>query len=199
MLNDKDYTFYLHGKSPDERREHRGGFAVKNSLLGSIIPPVGGTKRNLVKLQLQTSVGPVSLISAYAPTRTPLSDAKDRFYDELSTVINEVSRQEPLFVLGWFQRQSWRRPQLLAVLSRSPRHWEANGQRLLELCCQHNLCITNTYFKTKPQHRVSWRHPKSKHWHRPDLATTRRSSFNSVQLTCRVQTATQTTPPCAAR
>ena len=47
-----------------------------------------------------------------------------------------------------------------------------NGQRLLKLCCHHNLCITSTYFKTKPEHRVSWRYPGSKHWHQLDLAVT---------------------------
>ena len=58
-----------------------------------------------------------------------------------------------------------------------------NGQRLLELCYHLNLCITNTYVNTKPQHIVSWRHPRSTHWHQPDLAVTRRSSLNSIQLT----------------
>ena len=69
MLSEKDNTFYWQGKSPDERREHGVGFAAKNSLLGSIIPPAEGTEV-ILKLQLQTSAGPVSLISAYAPTLT---------------------------------------------------------------------------------------------------------------------------------
>ena len=29
------------------------------------------------------------------------------------------------------------------------------SQRLLKLCAFHNLCITNSYFETKPQHKVS--------------------------------------------
>ena len=31
-----------------------------------------------------------------------------------------------------------------------------NGQRLLELCSYHGLCVTNAYFQTKPQH--NWCH-----------------------------------------
>ena len=58
-----------------------------------------------------------------------------------------------------------------------------NGQRLPELCCQHDLCITNTFFNTKPFHRVSWRHPGSKHWHQLDLILPRWSSLNYVQIT----------------
>ena len=160
------------------------GFAVKNSLLSSIFPLVGGTER-ILKLQLQSSAGPVSLISAYAPTLTSLSEAKDSFCDELSAVITEVHRQEPLFILGDFNvrvgadHSSW--PSSLS--HHGIGKMDENGQRFHELCCHHNLCITNTYHKTKPQRRVSWRHPRSKHRQQLDLAITRCSSLNSIQLT----------------
>ena len=58
-----------------------------------------------------------------------------------------------------------------------------NGQRLLELCCHHGLCVTNTFFNTKPQHRVSWKHPRSKPWHQLDLILTRRPGLPNVRLT----------------
>ena len=58
-----------------------------------------------------------------------------------------------------------------------------NGQRLLEVCSHHGLCITNSFFQSKLRHKVSWRHPRSKHWHQLDLVT-KRSYLNSV-LSCR--------------
>ena len=58
-----------------------------------------------------------------------------------------------------------------------------NGQRLLELCSYHDLCITNTFFSTKLNHRVSWRHPRSHHWHQLDLVITRRPLLNCVLVT----------------
>ena len=54
------------------------------------------------------------------------------------------------------------------------------GQRLLEFCAFHNLCITNSFFKTKLQHKVSWRHPRSKHWHQLDLILLRRATIQNV-------------------
>ena len=72
------------------------GFAIKNNLLGSVIPPSEGTER-LLKLQLQTSAGLVSLISAYAPTLTSASELKDRFYDDLSAAISKVPPQTSTF------------------------------------------------------------------------------------------------------
>ncbi|CAG9138444.1 unnamed protein product [Plutella xylostella] len=55
-----------------------------------------------------------------------------------------------------------------------------NGQRLLELCATHQLCVTNTYFKNKPAHKVSWKHPRSGHWHQLDLIITRRRDLRDT-------------------
>ena len=73
IIRERDYSFFWQRKAADETREHSVGFAIKNNLLGSIIPPSEGTER-LLKLQLQTSAGLVSLISTYAPTLTSVSE-----------------------------------------------------------------------------------------------------------------------------
>ena len=54
------------------------------------------------------------------------------------------------------------------------------SQRLLKLCAFHNLCITNSYFKTKRQHKVFWRHWHSRHWHQLDLILVRLATFKNV-------------------
>ena len=58
-----------------------------------------------------------------------------------------------------------------------------NGQRLLKLCTYYDLVVTNEYFKTKPKHKVSWRHPRSKKWHHLDLILTRRSTLKDITHT----------------
>ena len=58
-----------------------------------------------------------------------------------------------------------------------------NDQRLLALTCYHSLCVTNTFFRCKDIHQVSWRHPRSGHWHQLDLVITRRADVGNVLLT----------------
>ncbi|XP_069157011.1 craniofacial development protein 2-like [Procambarus clarkii] len=58
-----------------------------------------------------------------------------------------------------------------------------SGQRLLEFCCRHDLFITNSFLDTKPQHKVSSRHPRSKHWHQFDLVLMGHCNLRSVKLT----------------
>ncbi|MBN3323460.1 CFDP2 protein, partial [Atractosteus spatula] len=55
-----------------------------------------------------------------------------------------------------------------------------NEQRLLELCFYHKLCKINTFFSNKPQHRVSWRHPRSGRWHQLDLVITRKTTLSNI-------------------
>ena len=156
----------------------------------SITPPAEGTER-IMSLRLQTSSGPVNLISAYAPTLASPAEAKHKFYDDLSTTIRRIPDRELLFIAGDFNARvgidhnSW--PTCLGHFSTGKMN--ENGQRLLELCCHHELCVSDTFFNTKPQHRVSWRHPRSKHWHHLDLDLTRHVDLSSIKITRSYQNA----------
>ena len=81
-----------------------------------------------------------------------------------------------------FQYQSWIWSPSLALLSRTSRLRKngQNGQRLLELCSLRNLCITYTFFESKPQHCVLWKPPRSHRWHQLDLLITRPRSLLNV-------------------
>lgn len=183
-LREANYTFFWKGKEPDEPRIHGVGFAVKNSLLTSVEPPTGGTER-ILSIRLATAAGLVNIFSIYAPTLSSPEDIKDHFYNELDTQIGRIPQSEPLLLLGDFNarvgsdHQSW--PSCIG--HHGVGKLNDNGQRLLELCTFHNLCVTNTFFQSKPLHRVSWKHPRSHRWHQLDLVITRRSALNTVLAT----------------
>lgn len=149
------------------------GFAVRNSLLNAVEPGSNGFER-LLTFRLNTTAGPVTLISVYASTLSTTPDAKDKFYDRLAATISSIPSKEEVVLLGNFNARvgsdhdSW--PSCLGQFGVGKMN--DNAQRLLELCTYHNLCIANS-FKTKPQHKVSWRHPRSKHWHQLDLILVR--------------------------
>ncbi|XP_047485879.1 uncharacterized protein LOC125036961 [Penaeus chinensis] len=182
-LREKDYTFYWHGKPKDERREHGVGFAVKNSLLKMIEPPTNSSER-ILTMRLNTTTCPVTLISVYAPTLMASSDTKDEFYENLCATLLKVPPKDHVILLGDFNArvgsdyEAW--PSCLGKLNVGKVN--ENGQRLLEFCTRLNLCVANSFFQTKPQNKVSWRHPRSKHWHQLDLVLVRRSNLNSIKV-----------------
>ena len=100
-LREKDYTFYWQGRAEGEVRLHCVGFAVRNSLLSTIQPPIVGTER-ILSLRLSTSAGFVNIMSIYAPTRCSSPEVKDQFYEDLDAVTGMIPDSEPLFLLADF-------------------------------------------------------------------------------------------------
>ena len=77
------------------------GFAVKNSLLDTVMPPTGGTER-ILSISIATAAGFVHMFSIYAPILGASKDIKDHFYDELDSMIGKIPKVEPLNLLGDF-------------------------------------------------------------------------------------------------
>uniref|UniRef100_A0A2C9LH76 Endonuclease/exonuclease/phosphatase domain-containing protein n=1 Tax=Biomphalaria glabrata TaxID=6526 RepID=A0A2C9LH76_BIOGL len=97
-IKEKDYSFFWQGKAESEVRKHGVGFAVKNTLLNTVELKCNGSER-LLSLRLYTSIGHVTLICAYAPTLSPTPEAKDMFYDNLSSALSEIPTTEQVIIL----------------------------------------------------------------------------------------------------
>ncbi|XP_037776944.1 craniofacial development protein 2-like [Penaeus monodon] len=131
---------------------------------------------HILSLCLSTFSGPVNILNIYAPTLCSSAEIKDQFYEELDTTIRDFPAIEQLYLLSarvGIDHDSW--PSCIGHFGIGKMN--ENGQRLLD------LCITNTFFATKPHRRVPWRHPRSRHWHQLDLVIIRRPSLNCVLTT----------------
>ena len=148
-----------------------------------MVEPGSSGSEQLLNLCLNTTRGLVTLVSVYAPMLSTTQDAKDEFYENLASTIRKIPSTKQLVLLGDFNARvgadndSW--PSCLGPFGVGKMN--ENGQQLLKLCVFHNLCITNSFFKTKPQHKVSWRHPHSKHWHQLDLIPLQPKKFHRAK------------------
>lgn len=147
--------------------------------LPKMVEPGDKWSEHLLTLHLHTSEGPVKLISAYAPTLTSTSKAKDKFYtwtmpSRTSTATNN------LFFLATLppgaDHASW--VFLLRFLWNWWGQWEC-------------AALIGPLLQTKPQHRVSWRHHCSRHWH---LSSTWSLSDVEASSTCFSPTHTPVLP-----
>ena len=177
-VRETNYTIYWQGRPKEETHQHGVGIAVKNTLMKHITTPIGTSER-IISLKLSTDCGTVVIISAYAPTLTSNDDEKDKFYSDLQSLISSVRDTERLLLLGDFNARvghdhsAW--PDCLGLFGIG--NINENGQRLLEFCSMNHLCITGSYFKTKNVHKVTWQHPRSKHWHQLDHIITKRKNL----------------------
>ena len=183
-IKEANYTFFWQGLADTERRLYGVGFAVNNKLLSKTTTPKAKSER-IISLQLSTKTGTAHIISAYAPTLDADSDLKDKFYEDLQTVTDEIPSRDQIILLGDFNARvgddykSW--PTCIGQFGIGKMN--ENGQRLLEFCTINNLSITNTFYNGKACHKNSWRHPRSGHWHLLDYIIVRRNNLNNIKTT----------------
>ena len=136
----------------------------------------------LSSLRLHTNCGPVTIIATYAPTLTSDIDVKESFYSQLSAIVQKTSSTERLMILGDFNARvganssAW--PDILG--SHGYGNMNDNGQRLLEFCSIHKLCVPSSFFQGSNSSKVTWRHPRSKRWHQLDHVLVKREHLKEV-------------------
>ena len=58
-----------------------------------------------------------------------------------------------------------------------------NSLLLLKKCAEQELLITSTVFRLPTRNKMSWIHPRSKHWHLIDYVIVRRKDTQDVRVT----------------
>ena len=101
--DDGGYCFFLSGRTSEERREARVGFAIRPHLVSKVVSLPRGLNNRLLVMQLQlTNKQNATLISAYAPNMANPEEVKDQFYEQLDVLVAAVPKSEKLIILGDF-------------------------------------------------------------------------------------------------
>ena len=124
----------------EERREAGVGFAIKSHLVSKLSGLLKCINYRLMTLRLPLSgKRHATIVSAYAPPMTNPDEVKDKFYDDLDSVISTTPRRDKLILLG----------DLNARVGTNHQTWEGvigtegvgkcnnNGQGLLKKCADH--------------------------------------------------------------
>ena len=100
-------------------------------------------------------------IQVYAPCNDSYSDEdKDSFFEKLSDTINNIKEQDDLYVMGDFngrvgvRRTPWTKHLGPHSDHRTPCNY--NGNHVLELCAEHDLIITNTFYQHRETQIYTW-------------------------------------------
>ena len=181
------YTFFWKGYPSGGQHLHGVGLAIKSTLLPRLTETPVGISERLMTLRIPLAKNRfATLLSVYAPTLPSDTEAKDSFYQSLDEALHRIPKTDKIFLLGDFNARVGQNDRIWkGVLGRHGiGQANSNGTRLLTLCSEHNLTITNTIFQQKTKYKTSWMHPRSKHWHLIDYVIVRRYDIKDV-LICR--------------
>ena len=126
-----------------------------------------------------------TIVSAYAPTMTNPDEVKNKFYDDLDSLISTAPRTDKFILLGDFNarvgtdHQTWEG----VIGSEGVGKCNSNGLFLLRMCAEHELLITNTVFRLPTRRKTTWMHPCSKHWYLIYYFIVRRKDRQDVRVT----------------
>ncbi|XP_076047086.1 uncharacterized protein LOC143028608 [Oratosquilla oratoria] len=179
------YTFFWSGRSSEERREAGVGFTIKSIHVRNLPNIPEGINDRLMTMQIPLGKkAKATNVSAYALTMTNSDEIKDKFYEELDSLITSVN-SEKLIILGDFNvrvganHHAWHR-----ILGKHGiGKCNSNGHLLLKICAAHDLAITNTIFRLPTRNKTSWMHPRSKHCHLIDYVIVRAKDMRDVRVT----------------
>ncbi|XP_063586262.1 uncharacterized protein LOC134763626 [Penaeus indicus] len=177
------YTFFWSGKMETEPRVSGVGFAIRNDIASCLTSLPKGISDRIMTLRLPlASKTHLTLIGVYAPTMTHSMEEREAFYSSLHKVIRSVPRRDKLLLLGDFNARVGRNKDAWPGELGSHGYGRENsiGLLLLSLCAEENLVITNTLFKHKDAHKVTWMHPRSKHWHLLDYIINRQQDLGDI-------------------
>ena len=180
------YTFFWSGRSADERRESGVGFAIQSKLVNKLTSLPKGINDRLMMLCLPLpGKKQATVISAYAPTMSNPEEIKDKFYQDLESLIAKIPKSNKLIILGDFNARvgvdhmAWK-----GVIGRNGiGKCNSNGHLLLRTCAAHDLLITNTVFRQPNRNKATWMHPRSKQWHMIDYVIVRKKDRQDVRST----------------
>ena len=112
-------------------------------------------------------------------------EVKDKFYDDLESVISANSRTDKLILLGDFNDRvdTDHLTSERVIGLEGVGKCNSNGLLLLRRCAEHELLITNTVFRLSARNKISWIHPRSKHWHLIDYVIVLRKDRQDVRVT----------------
>ena len=162
------------------------GFAIRKEILAKLTEmPKSVNDRIMTMTVPLTKKGNATVISIYAPTMTSPDETKENFYNQLRRTLRDTPRTDKLILMGDFNarvRRDYEKWQ--SVLGRHGiGKCNTNGELLLALCSEFELLLTNTVFKQREEHKTTWMHPRSKHWHLIDYIITRQRDRMDVHST----------------
>lgn len=126
-----------------------------------------------------------TLISAYAPTLDAEHNIKEDFYRALDAILQKTPATDKLILMGDFNARVGTEHLVWGnvIGQHGVGKMNNNGLRLLSLCAEHQLVITNTIFQMKNRLKTTWQHPRSKHWHLLDYVIVRQKDRQDVLIT----------------
>lgn len=156
-----DEGILYYSGSEDNDTQHRNGVGILiKPELEKYVKQVIPINNRIIILQLNASLFNVNIIQIYAPTAEKKYDHETEIlYQQLDDVLNHLKKDEINFIMGDFNAKigKGRRSDLVGEYGLG----ESNerGDRLYEFAQEHDMVVTNTWYRLPKRRLYTWTAP----------------------------------------
>ena len=135
----------------------------------------------VILLKIRAKPFDMVLIQVYAPTAEASEEEIETFYEDLEKAIKEVHSTNILVILGDFNAKVGKsdHQDIMGKFGMGKRN--ERGERLMNFCEKHNVCITNTFFQHPIRRLYTWKSPGDVKRNQIDYILIRKRFRNSIK------------------
>lgn len=156
--DEDEYVHFWSGVDKNERARAGISVLIKKQLKNYILNYSYISER-ILTVTLKIYGYETVIIGVYAPIDSETKQTKDQFYEQMSDIIMTVKKHQDIILAGDLNARIKKMYDSDVVGKYAEEVQNDSGERLLEMCNQYNLTITNTYYAHKDIHRYTWERP----------------------------------------
>ncbi|KAA3669964.1 uncharacterized protein DEA37_0012425 [Paragonimus westermani] len=189
-ISELKWTGMGHFKSDDfhifycgQENHRRNGVAIiVNKKLSNSVLGYNPKSDRMISIRLLGKPINITVIQVYAPTTDAEDSEIDDFYSNLQQFVEETPKKDAIFIIGdWNAKVGSTAEKGITGNSGLGERNEA-GDRLIEFCQNHSLCITNTYFIQPKRRLYTWTSPDGQYRNQIDYILCSQRWKSSVQI-----------------
>ena len=148
---------YLHFYSGVEKhkRAQRGVSILIKKRFKRCINNWEAINENIIKMDVNMFGRKVTIVGVYGISEDERSQKKDEFYEILNNVVNEIGNSREIILAGDWNGRTGKQNGNEVVGPFGEETVNDNGERIIELCEQYLLKITNGFYEHKEIHKFT--------------------------------------------
>ena len=165
-------------------RGYAGVGLVMNRKIGQRVSYYEQHSERIIVTKIDTKLKPTTIVQVYMPTSSADDEEVEKIYEEIEDVLQYVKGDENLIVMGDWNAVVGKGREGKAVGEHGLGERKERGSRLVEFCTEHNLVLTNTWFKNHERRLYTWMRPGDTGRYQIDYIMVRQRFRNQV-LDCK--------------
>lgn len=158
-MEDSEDFIIIHSGVPKEERAQRGvAFLIKKKYKRHITN-FQAISENILKIHMSIRNRKLAIFAIYAPSEDEHVQKKEEFYEQLQAALDEVGDSREKILMGDFNARIGSKTGDKVVGPYGENTVNNNGGRLIDLCTQNQLKISNGHYRHKDIHKYTWRQP----------------------------------------